>query len=29
MAKVTGQASIKTLAFTENGEDIYKGEGTI
>lgn len=29
MAKVTGQASIKTLAFAENGEDIYKGEGTI
>ena len=28
-AKVTGTAQIKHLCFEENGEDVYKGEGSV
>jgi predicted phage tail component-like protein len=29
MAKVTSQPNLKTLCFDVNGEEIYKGEGTV
>ena len=29
MAKVTGQPSIKTLAFDDGDEEVYKGEGSV